>query len=39
MDKEIVRLTFYILVAFFVVAAILFIFYMYADKIVRISVG
>lgn len=39
MEKETVRTILYMTVAFFVIAAILAIFYMYADKIFRITVG
>lgn len=39
MEEETVRAIVYMILAFFVIAAILTVFYMYADKIFRITVG
>ncbi len=39
MEKETVRAIVYMIIAFFVIAALLIVFYGYADKLFRISVG
>lgn len=39
MEKETIRTILYMIVAFFVIAAILAVFYMYADKIFKVTIG
>lgn len=39
MEEETMRTILYVIVAFFVIAAILAVFYMYADKLFSVTVG